>query len=91
MSEEGEGTEEAREVVMSEKEVNTPYSSGEVIMESFGISEEEVNMNTPVTAYYNLTSSSSSTNLLQQVSNPDGKISVAIENDGIEANKYGAT
>ena len=90
MSEEGEGTEEAREVVMSEKEVNTPYSSGEVIMESFGISEEEFNMNTPVTDY-NLTSSSSSTHLLQQVSNPDGKISVAIENDGIEANKYGAT
>ena len=50
VSEEGEGTEEAREVVMSEKEVNTPYSSGEVIMESFGIPEEEVNMNTPVTA-----------------------------------------
>ena len=48
MSEEGEGTEEARKDVVLEKEGNTPVLSGEVIMESVGSPEEEVKLNTPV-------------------------------------------
>ena len=39
-SEEGDGTEEARKVVMSEKEGNTPDLSGEIIMELVGIPEK---------------------------------------------------
>ena len=40
MSEEGEGTNEARKVVVLNKEVNTPYLSGEVILMSVGIPEK---------------------------------------------------
>ena len=40
MSGEGEGIEEARKCGVSEKEVNTAYLSGEVIMESVGIPKE---------------------------------------------------
>ena len=39
MSEQGEGTEEARKVVVLEKEGNTPELSGEIIMESVGSPE----------------------------------------------------
>ena len=48
MSGEGEGIEEARKCGVSEKEVNTAYLSGEVIMESVGIPEEYVKLNIPV-------------------------------------------
>ena len=70
MSEEGEGTEEARKVVVSEKEGNNPYLFGEVIIESVVSPEEESKMNTPVPAphiiqYYYL-----SPPFLLQVSNP---------------------
>ena len=50
MSGEGEGMEEARKVVMLEKEGNPAAFYVEVIMESVGSPEEEVKLNTPVTA-----------------------------------------
>ena len=50
MSGEGEATEEARKVVVSENEGNTAYLSGEVIMDSVGSPEEEVKLNTPIPA-----------------------------------------
>ena len=40
VSEEGEETEEARKKIMSEKEGNTPYLSGERIMDSVESTEE---------------------------------------------------
>ena len=40
--EKGEGSEEARNLVVSEKEGNTTALSGEIIMESVGSPEEEV-------------------------------------------------
>ena len=49
-SEEGEEREEARKGIMSEKEVNTPYLSGE------GIPEEEDKLNTPVTVPHTIPS-----------------------------------
>ena len=48
VSGEVEGTEEARKVVVSEKDGNTVDLSGELIMESVGNPEEEVKLNTPV-------------------------------------------
>ena len=45
VSGEGEGTEEARKFVVSEKYGNNPALYGEVIMDSVGIPEEEVNFN----------------------------------------------
>ena len=57
VSEEGEGMEEAIKVVVSEKWGITPYLSGEGIMESVGIPEEEVKLNIPVTAPHIITSS----------------------------------
>ena len=43
-----EVTEEAINVVVSEKEGNTAALSGELIMESVGSPEEEFKLNTPV-------------------------------------------
>ena len=40
MSGEGEGTEETKKIIVSEKEGNTAALSIEVIMDSVGISEE---------------------------------------------------
>ena len=48
MSGEGEGTEEVSDFVLLEKEENTTDLSGEVIMESVRIPEEEVKLNTDV-------------------------------------------
>ena len=48
MSGEVEVTEEARKVVVSEKEGNTAALSREVIVTSVGTSEEEIKLNTPV-------------------------------------------
>ena len=76
---------------MSEKEVNTPALSGEGIMDSVGSPEEEVKLNTPVPSPHIIPSSSSSPPFLPQVLNIAAKISLVSENDGIEANKYGAT
>ena len=60
-------------------------------MESVGIPEEEVNLNTPVPAPHNIPSSSSSPPFLAQVSNPSADISLVNENYGIESKKDGAT
>ena len=59
MSEEGEGTGEARKVVVSEKEGNTVAFSGEVIMESVGSPKAEIKLNTPISAPHTIPSSSS--------------------------------
>ena len=59
MSGEGEGTEEAGKFVMSEKEEKTTALYREIIMESVGIPEEEVKLNTPVTEPYIVSFSSS--------------------------------
>ena len=58
MSEEGEGTEEARKFVVSEKEGKPPALSGEVIMESVVSLEEEFKLNTPVPVPHIITYSS---------------------------------
>ena len=50
MSGEWEGTEELRNVFMSENEGNAADLSGEVILESVGSPEEEVKFNTPISA-----------------------------------------
>ena len=70
MSEEGEGTEGARKVVVSEKEGNVPDLSGEGIMESVGSPEEEVKLITPVPAPHIIPSYFSSRPFFSQVSNP---------------------
>ena len=67
VSEEGEVTQEEIKVVISEKWGITPYLYGEVIMESVGIPEEEVKLNTPVTAPHIITSSYSPPPFLSQV------------------------
>ena len=55
MSEEGEGTEEARKVVVSENEGNAAALSGELIIESVGSSEEEVKLNKHIPQpYFNI-------------------------------------
>ena len=91
MSEEGQGTEEVRKFVVSEKEGNTPVLSREGIMESVGSTEEEVNFHIPVPSHHIITSDFSSPNFLPQVSNPDPKIILVSEKDGIEAKKDGVT
>ena len=50
MSEEGEGSDEVRKDVVSENEGDTLALSGEAIMESVGIPEEEVKFNNLVPA-----------------------------------------
>ena len=45
-----EGTEELRNVFMSENEGNAADLSGEVILESVGSPEEEVKFNTPISS-----------------------------------------
>ena len=79
MSEEGEGTEEARKVVASKKEGNALDLSGEVIMDSNGSTKEEGKLNTPVTVHYTSPSSSSSPSFLAQVSNMASEISLVSE------------
>ena len=69
VSEEGEWKEEARKVVVSEKEGNIVAFYGEVIMESVGSPEEEVKFNTLVPAPHIIPSLSSSSTLFTQVSN----------------------
>ena len=91
MSEEGEGTEEVRIVVVSEKEGNTPVLCREGIMESVVSTEEEVKLHTPVPSHHIITSDLSSPTFLPQVSNPDPKIILVSEKDGIEAKKDGVT
>ena len=54
MSGEGEEREEAKNVVMSENEVNAPASSGGGSMETVGSTKEEVNVNTPIAAPFNI-------------------------------------
>ena len=60
-------------------------------MESVGIPEEVIKLNTPVPEPHIITSSSSPVTFLPQLSNPAADITLVSENDGIEANKYGAT
>ena len=82
-----EGMEEAKKVVLSEKEGNAAYLSGEVIMESVRSTEEEVNLNTPVPAPFIIHSSSSSPPLFSQVSYPyaeEANGNVAGEGEGTE-------
>ena len=67
MSKEGEVKEEVRKVVVSEKEINTPDLSGEVIMESFESPEEEFKLNTRVPAPHIIPYSYSLPPLLRQV------------------------
>ena len=64
-SEEGEGTEEVRKVLVSGMEGNTTDLSREIIMESVGIPEEWVKLNNPVPAPHIIPSSSSSPFLFQ--------------------------
>ena len=70
VSQEGQETEEARKYLISEKEGNTTYLSGEVIMESFGSPEEEVQQNTHVTEPHFIPYSSSYPPFLAQVLKP---------------------
>ena len=84
------GTDKARKVVTSEKEGNTPYLSGEGIIESVGNPAEEVNLNTLVHASHTIPYSSSSPPLLVHISKPAAKISLVSENYGIEANNDGS-
>ena len=65
MSEEGEGTEEARKVVTSEEEGNTPALSGGEIIEPVGSPEEEGKLNTHVPAPHIINFSSSTPLLLE--------------------------
>ena len=73
VSVEGEGTEDARKVVVSEKEGNTTDLSGERIKESVGSPEDQVKLNTPVLAPYIIPSSSSSPPFFLQASNPSAE------------------
>ena len=57
-------------------------------MESVGSPEEEVKLNTHVTAPHIINSSSSSPPFLVHVSNIAADISLVSENGGIQANKY---
>ena len=79
MSEEGEGTEEARKVSVSEKEGNNPDLSGEEIVESVRSPEEEDKLNTPVPAPHIITSSSPYPPFLAHVSNLATDISMVSE------------
>ena len=79
--------EEARKVVMSEMQGNYAALSGEVIMESVGISEEEVMLNNPLNAPFIIHSSSSSPPFFTQVSNTaadEAKENVSGEGQGME-------
>ena len=80
VSGEGEGTYEARKVVVSEKEGNTTALSGEVIMESVGSPEEEVKFNTTVPApHLNICKAPPS---LEEACKQAAVISVASDNAG---------
>ena len=91
MTEEGEGTKEARKVVASEKEGKISALSGEGIIESVGILEVEGKFDAPLTSPHIIPYSSSSPTFLSQVSNMAAEIILVSENYGIEANNYGAT
>ena len=67
VSEEGEVTQEEIKVVISEKWGITPYLYGEGSLESVGIPEDEVMLNTPVAAPHIITSSYSPPPFLSQV------------------------
>ena len=87
MSGEGEVTEEARTVVVSEKEVNTTDLSGERMMESVKSTKEEVKLNTPVPEPHIITFYYSSPPFFPHVSNPsteEAKENVSGEGEGTE-------
>ena len=73
MSEEGEGSDEVRKDVVSENEGDTLALSGEAIMESVGIPEEEVKFNNLVPAPHIIYSSSLFSPFFPQVSNPSAE------------------
>ena len=86
MSEEGEVTEEARKVSVSEKEGNNPYLSGESIIESVGIPKEYFKLN-----YNKSLDVCKGPTILEMGINPAAEISPESENAGSEARNEGAT
>ena len=70
MSGGGEVTEKTIKVVLLENEVNTTALSIEVIMESFGITEEEIKLNNLLPAPYIIYSSYANPPFFSQASNP---------------------
>ena len=75
---------------MQEQDVKTPALSGEVIIKSVVIPEEEVKLNIPVTTPHTILSSSSSSLFLEQVENLSVDDSLVSDNDGSESNSSGA-
>ena len=75
---------------MQEQDVKTPALSGEVIIKSVVIPEEEVKLNIPVTTPHTILSSSSSFLYLEQVENLSVDDSLVSDNDGSESNSSGA-
>ena len=80
----------ARKVFMFKNEVNTPYSSGEVNMDSVGSTKEQIKFNTPVPEPHDIAYTYSSPPFLAQVANPDSESISVNDNYGSEANNDGA-